>query len=132
MIYVGTKENAPHCTMPAPYQRELYCLLSPSLDPTQHDLAVGMVEIPAGSTSDWRAHEEGEMFFVVSGHGHMRVGEEVIALQPDMALYVPGGVPHQSINDSPSGEVLKELFVLTPPFGGDRSIIENARIQQEG
>jgi quercetin dioxygenase-like cupin family protein len=127
-MYIGTKENAPHCEMPEPYKRTLRVLLSPELDPTQKDIAAGMVELPSHSQSDWRGHEEGEMFFCISGAGRAKIGEEMITLKPFSAVYVPPFVPHQTYNDSDS-EDLVLLFVLTPPFGGDRSIIERYKSQ---
>ncbi len=123
MHYVGNKSNAPQVWKDEPYRRKLYCLISPLLDQSNHDIACGLVELPEGSRSDCRGHEEGELFFCISGNGHIRVGNEVLPLEPDSAVYVPRNVEHQTINDGGSGE-LRLLFVLTPPFGGDRSIIE--------
>jgi quercetin dioxygenase-like cupin family protein len=115
--------------MSAPNERKLYCLLSPELDPTNHDIACGLVEIPPGSNSDWRGHEEGEMFFCIEGAGHIRLGDEWIELRPNTAVYAPPFAPHQTVNDGGAG-TMRLLFALVPPFGGDRSIIEKWKSEQ--
>lgn len=129
MRYIGEKETAPQVWKPEPYRRKLYCLLSPQLDPSNHDIACGLVDLPEGSCSDFRGHEEGELFFCISGSGHIRVGEEILPLKENSAIYVPPFVEHQTINDGGAGE-MRLLFVLTPPFGGDRSIIEASEAER--
>lgn len=124
--FIGKKETAPQVWKDAPYRRKLYCLISPELDPSNQDIACGLVDLPEGSCSDFRGHEEGELFFCISGKGHIRLGSEVLPLEADSAIYVPPYVEHQTINDGGEGE-LRLLFVLTPPFGGDRQIIEASR-----
>lgn len=130
MTYVGNIEHSPWAQMQAPHERILRCLLSPELDPTQNDIVCGLVEIPLGSQSDWRAHEEGELFFCIHGHGHIRVGDEMIELHPNTALWVPSGIPHQTYNDI-GDETLHLLFVLLSPFGGDKNIINLWREAQQ-
>jgi len=127
-MYIGTKENAPYCVMPEPNKRILRCLLSPILDPTQNDIALGIAEIEEGSNSDYRGHEEGELFYCVKGKGHIKIEDELYELQEDSCVYVPPFKKHQTINDGKAG-ILKLVFVLTPPFGGDRSIIEASKLQ---
>ena len=78
--YVGNFENAPFVQMPAPEERILRCFISPELDPTNQDIALGMTEMQPGCKSDWRGHAEGEMFICVKGKGHVRIEEEIIEL----------------------------------------------------
>lgn len=124
--YIGKKENAPQVWKDAPYHRKLYCLISPELDPSNRDIACGLVDLPEGSQSDFRGHEEGELFFCISGKGHIRLGDDILPLEANSAIYVPPYVEHQTINDGGEGE-LRLLFALTPPFGGDRQIIEASK-----
>ncbi len=124
--YIGKKETAPQIWKDEPYRRKLYCLISPELDPSNQDIACGLVDLPEGSQSDFRGHEEGELFFCISGKGHIRLGDEVLPLEANSAIYVPPYVEHQTINDGGAGE-LRLFFVLTPPFGGDRQIIEASK-----
>ncbi|GEM_PF-540008 len=122
-MYVGNIENAPWCLMEAPYERILRVMVSPELDPGQKDIAAGVVELSPGSKSDWRGHEEGELFFCVSGHGHIRVGEDCFKFEPYTAVYVPSNVPHQTYNDV-GQEKMVIIWVLISPFGGDKAIIK--------
>jgi mannose-6-phosphate isomerase-like protein (cupin superfamily) len=115
--------------MPAPETRTLRLLISPELDPTQNDVVLGMVEIPPGSNSDWRGHDEGELFFIISGRGRAKVGPDTIELGPFTAFYAPPGVPHQTFNTSDK-EDLVMTFTLVPPFGGDKRIIEMSKAQK--
>jgi mannose-6-phosphate isomerase-like protein (cupin superfamily) len=122
-MYVGTKENGPFYEMPEPERRMLRVLISPQLDPTQNDIACGMVEVPPGSNSDLRGHGEGELFIIVSGEGKAIVGGDEIKLTPFSAFYAKPNVPHQTFNTSDK-EDLVMFFVLVPPFGGDKRIID--------
>ena len=121
--YVGTLANSPYAEMKAPYERTVRFFISPELDPTQKELAVGLVELPVGSKSDFRGHPEPELFMCISGHGHIRVGDELIEMHPFHTVLVPPEVPHQTYNDI-GDEVMKFVIVLTPPFGGDHTVIE--------
>jgi len=122
--YVGTLENSPYVKIEAPYERIVRYLISPELDPSQNELALGLVELPVGSKSDFRAHPEPELFLCIAGHGHIRIGDEMIEMHPFNAVMVPPNVPHQTYNDI-GDEVMKFVIVLPPPFGGDRMIIDN-------
>ena len=96
--YIGKKETAPQIWKDEPYRRKLYCLISPELDPSNQDIACGLVDLPEGSQSDFRGHEEGELFFCISGKGHIRLGDEVLPLEANSAIYVPplrGASDHQ-------------------------------------
>lgn len=120
--YVGTIENSPYVKFNAPYERIVRYLISPELDPSQNELAMGLVELPVGSKSDWRAHPEPELFMCIAGHGHIKIGDEIIEMKPFNSVMVPANVYHQTFNDVGSEE-MKFIIVLPPPFGGDKSII---------
>lgn len=130
MYYLATPENSPSTMMAEPYARRLRCLISPELDRANHDIACGTVEIAPGSQSDFRSHEEGELFYCVQGRGHIRIDDVLYELYPDTAIYVPPFAKHQTYNDV-GGEQMKLLFVLTPPFGGDRAIIAKWKSEQQ-
>jgi mannose-6-phosphate isomerase-like protein (cupin superfamily) len=72
----------------------------------------------------------GEMFYVITGKGSIRAGEEIEALIPAKAVWIPEGIRHQLLNDG--NETLKMLWVLSPP-GRERAIIEKAhpRMREE-
>jgi hypothetical protein len=75
--YVGTLENSPYVKMEAPYERIVRFFISPELDPAQKELAIGMVELLVGSKSDFRAHPVSELFICITGHGHIKIGEDI-------------------------------------------------------
>ncbi|SMC59778.1 cupin domain-containing protein [Papillibacter cinnamivorans] len=125
MYYVATLENSPWVKTPPPNERILRCLISPELDPTNHDIACGMTELQPGCTSDFRAHDEGEMFICIAGKGHVRVGDDMVEMHPISVVYVPKNTLHQIYSDMDDTFTL--LWVLTPPFGGDRMVLEMAK-----
>lgn len=105
---------------PEPCRRTLKVLLSPALQPELKALALGLSILPPGGKSDAHAHVEGEMFFVISGAGRIKTGDEEAPLTPGVAVWSPAGEPHQLINDGE--ETLKVLWVLCPP-GREAAIV---------
>lgn len=126
MIISGI-ENAPFVCDKYPYERVRRVFLSPELYPELTEMACGMVEIPAGSQSDLHVHEGAEMWFCISGKGHVRIGDEIEELRPNMVAWSPGNCKHQLKND-----ILNEkekfvlLFILLPP-GKEKEIIKEWR-----
>jgi len=47
-----------------------------------------------GTDTPQKVHTEEELAYVLSGHGEITVGEEVIPYGPGSAIYIPAGVPH--------------------------------------
>lgn len=123
--YVARKENSPMLETPEPEHRVLRVLISPELDDTNHDIALGMTEMSPGCTSDFRSHDEGELFFCLEGRGSVQVGQERIILGKHDAVYVPPHTLHQLFSDQ--GESFHILWALTPPFGGDKIICDLAK-----
>ncbi len=54
-------------------------------------------------------HEEDEIYYILSGHGKLKLGEEVIEIHPNMIIFIPAGVFH-ALDNSESEE---ELTLLT-------------------
>ena len=129
MYYVGNFENAPFVNMPAPDERILRCFISPELDSTNQDIALGMTEMQPGCQSDWRGHPEGEMFICVEGKGHVRIEDEYIELEKGSVVYVPKFAKHQLLADC--GSAFSLYWVLTPPFGGDKLVCDLAKKKNE-
>ena len=48
MYYKATLENSPFVETPLPEKRILRALISPELDPTNHDIAQGMTQMTLG------------------------------------------------------------------------------------
>ena len=120
-MMIAHESKAPGMDVPAPFRRTLKVLLSPAIHPELKSMALGLTILPPGGRSDDHEHVEGEMFYVVSGEGQIRVGEETEAVTPGTAVWGPPGMNHQLMNDS--NEILKILWVLSPP-GREAEMLE--------
>jgi len=98
---------------PPPHERTLKVLLSPSFQPITQGLGMGMVTLPPGRTSSTHSHEtEQEVWYVISGRGRVRVGDEEAEIRPDTVVVAPPEVEHQLINDGE--EDLRAIWIFTP------------------
>jgi mannose-6-phosphate isomerase-like protein (cupin superfamily) len=98
-----------------PHQRVIRHLAAPWNMGTKH-LWMGTSSVDPGFTSNPHSHEDQEeIFYCISGRGRIRVGDEEMALEPGMVVYVPEGTVHQLINTEGT-EVLKVLSAVSPPF----------------
>lgn len=81
---------------------------------TGGDLAVVEYDVPAGFPGPpLHVHPSfDEVFQVLAGELHFRLGEEVIRGVPGTVLYVPGDQPHTFSN--PSEVPAKLVFILSP------------------
>lgn len=121
-MIVATSAEARSYMMPAPHERELKVLISPSLQEDVEGLAVGMTILPPGKASSFHSHDrEVETWIVVSGEGEVRVGDERERVGPESVIFLPRNIKHQIINTGQ--EPLRMFWIYTPP-GGERSILE--------
>ena len=60
-----------------------------------HDLSVGLYELAAGSQDPQSPHTEDEVYYVISGRGHVRVGDEDAAVGPGSVIFVAADVVHR-------------------------------------
>ena len=115
-------------TAPPPYARELKVLLSPTL----HDLrnvAVGVMTLPAGgSGGTHKHHETEEIWYIISGCGQVRVGEEVRTVEPGMVIMGPPGIPHGFVNNG--SEPLQALWIISPA-GDEQPILDGLATQRK-
>ena len=58
-------------------------------------LSVGLYILPADGTDPQQPHSEDEVYYVVSGKGMIRVGDEDRPLQAGSVVYVATGVEHR-------------------------------------
>ena len=128
MITVKASEVKPLIS-PLPHRRELRVLLSPKINHTSDLLGLGMVIIQPGESGNPHVHEtEQEAWFIISGHGKLQIGDEVVNLVPEMVVVAPKGIKHQIFNNSQ--DVLKALFIFTPAGPEEPHIlkeVENAQ-----
>jgi quercetin dioxygenase-like cupin family protein len=122
-MIISHEDSAPALEVAEPYRRTLKVLLSPALHPELKPIAAGLTILPPGGKSDDDQHVEGEMFYVISGTGRIRVKEEEQPLTPGTAVWVPPWTSHQLFN--PGDNVVKILWVLSPP-GRETAIIEKS------
>ncbi|MEM3434035.1 MAG: cupin domain-containing protein [Candidatus Methanomethyliaceae archaeon] len=112
MIVTRADEVEGLWTLP-PHRRQLKVLLSPALQKVSQFLSVGLVIIPPGEAGHPHRHiKEQEAWYIISGQGKLRVGQEEAVLAPDTLVVAPPGEEHQIINDGQ--EILKALFFFTP------------------
>jgi quercetin dioxygenase-like cupin family protein len=123
-MIVSHEDSAPAAEVTGRYARRLTVLLSPALQPEVEAIAVGQTLLPPGGQSDDHTHEEGEMFYVISGRGRIAVGREEAEVSAGSAVWGPPNLSHQLINDG--AEPMKILWVLCPP-GREKGIIENSK-----
>ena len=96
-----------------PYKRTLKVLLSQQINHTKN-ISLGMTILEPGWTSSPHGHEtEDEIWFVLSGTGQAKVGEESIQIEKGTAIDCPPGQPHQLINNGK--EDLRVLWAFSPP-----------------
>lgn len=128
-VYVARYNDSPCVVTAPPETRTMHCLISQRLDPTNMDVALGMTEMTPGSHSDLRGHDEGELFFCVSGKGTVVVEDERVVLEQYDAVYVPPNTVHTLEADQ--GENFNLAWFLTPPFGGDMMVYDWWKEEQE-
>lgn len=104
--------------MSPPHARTIKHLAAPWTLGTQN-LWVGVSKVDPGSSSNMHAHDDlEEIFYVISGRGKIRVGDEEEPIEAGSCIYMPRNTPHQLINTS--DETLKVLAVTSPPFIPDK------------
>lgn len=76
---------------------------------------VGESIIEQGSSSNPHLHDDAEeVFYVISGTGRVKVGEEEEDIAPGSCIFIPPKTLHQLLNTG--HEELKVLAVTSPPF----------------
>jgi mannose-6-phosphate isomerase-like protein (cupin superfamily) len=63
-------------------------------------------ELPAGGTDPQSAHNEDELYYVVSGRGRMKVGSQHDTVMQGSVIFVPARLEHQFY------DITEELTVL--------------------
>src|SRR5262245_1061385 len=61
----------------------------------EDSLSVGVYTLRAGATDPRKPHSEDEIYYVVSGHGTITVGDEARAVEPGTVVFVGAGVEHR-------------------------------------
>jgi mannose-6-phosphate isomerase-like protein (cupin superfamily) len=77
-------------------------------------LSVGLYALPAGGVDPQQPHIEDEVYYVLSGRGVIRVGEEDRAVQPGSLIFVAAQAEHRFHSIT---EDLKILVFFAPAEG---------------
>lgn len=77
---------------------------------------------PGGATQPHRHPRAEEIYYILSGHGHMQLGEEERDVGPLDAILIPPGVRHTLANTG--GEPLVFLCCCAPPYSHDDTRLE--------
>ena len=80
-------------------------------------LSVGLYVLPAGASDPQQPHTEDEVYHVVSGKGHIRVGAEDRAVRAGTVVLVEAGVDHRFYDIE---EDLTVLVFFAPAEGSRR------------
>jgi mannose-6-phosphate isomerase-like protein (cupin superfamily) len=83
-------------------------------DPPGTNLAITWVDVPPGARQMLHQHEPEQVYVIVEGTGHMRVGKEEEDVVTGDLIYIPSNVMHAIENRS--ADVLSYLSAATPAF----------------
>ncbi len=68
----------------------------PYLEFLRHEsMSLGLYVLPAGGVDLQQPHNEDEVYYVVSGQGHITVGNESEPVQAGSIVFVAAHVPHK-------------------------------------
>ena len=62
-------------------------------------------------------HHSDQMYFLVTGHMNLQLGEEQHEVEPGSLVFIPAGLPHRNWNDGPGAENHFEMIIPMPPPG---------------
>ena len=77
-------------------------------------MSIGVYELAARSVDPQQPHTEDEVYYVVGGSGHVRIGGEDSEISPGSVIFVAAGVEHRFHSIT---EDLTLLVVFAPPRG---------------
>jgi len=105
--------DAGNCTVFHLPGRDWYYLLGP-LNSAAKNLVFGLAEFPGGTLAAPHMHAaEEEIIYILSGAGATIAGEQEIALEPGVAVFIPPGLTHRIRADGP--EPLRLVTLFSPP-----------------
>jgi mannose-6-phosphate isomerase-like protein (cupin superfamily) len=70
-----------------------------------------------GTTSGLHVHPSDQLYYVLSGTMHARVGEQTRVVGPGNLVIIPAGTPHWNWNEGTQDELHFEIIVPPPPAG---------------
>jgi mannose-6-phosphate isomerase-like protein (cupin superfamily) len=70
-----------------------------------------------GTTAGLHVHPSDQLYYVLTGTMHARVGERTYVVGPGNLVIIPAGTPHWNWNEGTQDELHFELIVPAPPAG---------------
>ncbi len=70
-----------------------------------------------GTTSGMHTHPSDQLYYVLRGTMHARVGDQTYIVPPGNLVIIPAGTPHWNWNEGTDEELHFELIVPPPPAG---------------
>lgn len=58
-------------------------------------LSAGIYQLAAGAVDPQQPHDQDEVYYIIDGRAHIRVGDEDRPVQPGDTIYVAAHVPHK-------------------------------------
>jgi mannose-6-phosphate isomerase-like protein (cupin superfamily) len=92
----------------------------------QPSLSVGIYTLAAGSLDPQQPHTEDEIYYVVSGQGAIRVGDETYQVKAGSIVFVAAGEPHRFLN------ITEQLIILVLFAPAEYTLASHEEIQGNG
>lgn len=89
-------------------------LMHPAIHGNVRQSLAEAVVPPGGATLRHRHGQSEELYFILSGHGWMSLGEEEFPIAPGDTLLIPPGTPHSLRN--PGAAPLRLLCACAPAY----------------
>jgi mannose-6-phosphate isomerase-like protein (cupin superfamily) len=70
-----------------------------------------------GTTSGLHIHPSDQLYYVLTGRMHARLGEATYQVEPGTLVVIPAGIPHWNWNEGTEDELHFELIVPPPAAG---------------
>jgi mannose-6-phosphate isomerase-like protein (cupin superfamily) len=80
-------------------------------------MSLGLYALPAGGTDPQQPHAEDEVYYIISGQGAIRVGNEDRAVGPGSVVFVAAKVEHRFHSIT---EDLQILVFFAPAEGSQK------------
>ena len=87
----------------------------------RQSLAEARLPVNGATTPHYHPRTE-EIYYIVEGHGSMRVGDEIRSVGPGDAIAIPPGAPHQIRNTD--SIILKFLCCCAPAYEDEDTVLE--------
>lgn len=75
------------------------------------DLSSGLYYLPAGANDPQQPHTEDEIYYIISGHGQIRLGDQDMPVGPGSFVFVEANIEHRFHSIS---EAMQILVVFGP------------------